>query len=81
MPRHKGLPVAGYRSQSDNAVECVNWNKKVEETVLRMIDVYAKDKAIDQRWLAIGRSHIEIGFMAINRSIFRPERIKLEGDA
>jgi hypothetical protein len=35
---------------------------------------------VDQRWLAIGRTHIEQGFMAINRSIFRPERVKLACD-
>jgi hypothetical protein len=30
---------------------------------------------IDQRWLAIAQTHIEQGFMALNRSIFQPGRV------
>lgn len=36
--------------------------------------------AYDQRWLAIARSHFEQGFMALNRSVFQPTRIKLSED-
>ncbi len=32
---------------------------------------------IDQRWLAIGRAHLEQAFMAINRAIFKPGRVEL----
>jgi hypothetical protein len=60
----------------------VNENKKMEEQVLRQIDMLAGDKhlAVDQRWLAIGRTAIEQGFMAINRAVFKPGRVKLLGD-
>jgi hypothetical protein len=34
----------------------------------------------DARWIAIARTHIEQGFMALNRAIFKPERVKLETD-
>jgi hypothetical protein len=77
----KGLPVAGYQPQSDVAVELVNENKKLEEGVLRVLDKLAQATDIDKRWLAIGRTHIEQGFMAINRSIFQPQRVKLLGDS
>ena len=33
-----------------------------------------------KRWLAIGRTHIEQGFMAINRAIFRPDRVEIPGE-
>jgi hypothetical protein len=36
---------------------------------------------VDQRWLAIGRTHIEEAFMAINRAVFQPQRVKLPEDA
>lgn len=78
---HKPLPVEGYRPQSETNVELVNLNKKLEETLLRALDKFQTDSAVDKRWLAIGRTHIEQGFMAINRSIFQPARVKLEGDA
>lgn len=81
MPEtHEGLPVHGYQAQSQSNVDLVNNNKQIEETVLRTLDVLKLSPGIDQRWLAIGRTHIEEGFMAINRSIFKPERIKLPKD-
>ena len=87
MTTHVGLPVAGYQPQSSGKVRLVNENKELEEMVLRRLDslkvttaVDGQDVAIDQRWLAIGRTHIEEAFMAINRAIFRPSRVKLPGD-
>jgi hypothetical protein len=76
----KGLPVKGYRPQSEVAVEVVNANKQLEENILRVLDRMAEATDIDKRWLAVGRTHIEQGFMAINRAVFKPERVKLEGE-
>lgn len=77
--QHAGLPVAGDRPQSAEAVALVNANKVGEEHLLRQMDVL-KTKDVDQRWLAIARTHIEEGFMALNRAIFKPERVKLPED-
>ncbi|XUM21050.1 DUF7681 family protein [Bradyrhizobium oligotrophicum S58] len=79
---HEGLPVAGYKPQNADAVHEVNENKKLEEQVLRQIDTLEKDDhlKVDQRWLAIGRTAIEQGFMAINRAVFKPGRVALPGD-
>ena len=44
-----------------------------------MDELKGKDE-IDQRWLAIARTHIEQGFMALNRAIFRPQRVELDED-
>ena len=30
---------------------------------------------VDQRWAAVARTHLEQGFMAMNRAVFRPGRI------
>lgn len=80
MTAHQSLPVSGYRPQGSEAVTLVNANKAAEERVLRLLDALRVDPSVDQRWLAIGRSQIEQGFMAVNRSIFQPARIALEGD-
>jgi len=77
---HQGLPVAGYRSQSDINVTLVNHNKEAEERVLRILDDLGRVAEVDKRWLAIGRTAIENGFMAVNRSIFKPGRVALPGD-
>lgn len=74
-----GLPVAGYQPQTGTAVDLVNRNKRIEEEVLRILDELATSK-VDQRWLAIGRTAIENGFMAVNRSIFKPARVALPGN-
>lgn len=79
-PQHDPLPVAGYKAQSSDTVDDVNHNKAIEERLLRQLDRYADDPAIDKRWLAIGRTHIEQGFMAVNRAIFQPARIDLPED-
>jgi hypothetical protein len=90
--KHEGLPVAGYKPQNNIAVDLVNQNKRLEENVLRVLDDLATMKGpaasnakpseltVDQRWLAIGRTAIEQGFMAVNRAVFQPGRVKLPGD-
>ena len=78
MTDHKPMPVAGYNAQNNENVHLVNQNKRAEEHILRLLDMYAANPEVDARWLAIARTHIEQGFMAMNRAIFKPERVKLD---
>jgi hypothetical protein len=71
----KPLPVKGYTPQSDEKIALVDGNKMQEEQILRVMDLYAERPDIDKRWLAIARTHLEIGFMALNRSVFQPQRL------
>jgi hypothetical protein len=83
MADHTGLPVAGYRPQSAEAVDLVNHFKQAEERLLRDLDAMAdsaQPTRFDGRWLAIGRTKLEEAFMAINRSVFQPGRVRLPGD-
>lgn len=75
-----GLPVAGYQPQSRDTVAAVNVNKQREERLLRVLDACVGDANIDQRWLAVARTHFETGFMALNRAVFRPARVTLPED-
>lgn len=79
-PKHEGLPVAGYKPQSAQSVDLVNSMKVTEEIVLRCLDDLAAMPDVDKRWLSIGRTQIEQGFMAVNRSIFKPGRVQLTDD-
>jgi hypothetical protein len=79
-PDNTGLPVEGYKPQSDSNVALVNRNKQIEERVLRVLDELREVTGIDQRWLAAGRTDIEKGFMAVNRAVFQPSRAKIEGE-
>lgn len=65
----------------------VNEHKEMEERLLRRIDWLRRDYGgdtatpdIDYRWLAIAQTHLEQAFMALNRAVFCPERIKLPED-
>lgn len=75
-----GLPVPGYRPQTDRAVQIVTGFKQDEEVLLRAMDRMKDDPAFDQRWLATARTQIEQGFMALNRAVFRPGRARLPED-
>lgn len=80
MTEHTGLPVAGYKPQTQSKIVAVNKNKLFEEELLRLMDEMKDDPEVDQRWLAIARTDIEKGFMALNRSIFKPGRVRLPID-
>lgn len=69
------LPVLGYTEQSQTNVDLANENKVLEEQVLQRLDYLSELPEIDKRWLAIGRTSLEQAFMAINRSVFKPQRI------
>lgn len=75
MTDHQPMPVAGYTAQSDDIIKTVNENKQLEETVLKQLDALKARTDVDQRWLAIGRTHVEQAFMAINRALFKPQRL------
>ena len=78
---HQGLPLPGYQPQTPEAVARVRIMKLAEERVLRALDELAAIQgAADPRWFAIGRTQIEQGFMAVNRAILKPCRVKLPED-
>lgn len=71
--------VLGHRSQPPAAIQTVNAVKEIEEHVLRLLDEIGEDGelAAAKRWLAIGRTQIEQGFMAIHRAVGKPARISI----
>lgn len=71
--------VLGERRPAPIAVQTVNAVKELEEHVLRLLEEIGEDGelAADKRWLATGRTQIELGFMAVNRSVFKPERVTI----
>lgn len=81
MTEHNGLPVAGYKPQSEDKVAFVNANKALEERVLRQLDAMKANPAFDQRMVAIAYTGIQEAFMWANRAVFQPGRVKLPEDA
>ena len=73
---HEPPPIKGYQPISDERLSLVNENKVAEANLLAMLDQMSSRVDLDTRWLNIARTHIEQGFMALNRSILRPQRVK-----
>lgn len=80
MTQHSGLPVAGYKPQSDEKVALVNENKVLEERVLRQLDSMRNNIAYNQRMVAIAYTGIQEAFMWANRAVFQPGRVTLPED-
>lgn len=90
MPDNTPLPVAGHTPQSDAKVALVNEFKADEERLLRQIDRMHDEvnqigesgwqSRYDEYWLMEARRHLQVGFMALNRAVFQPQRIKLPED-
>lgn len=80
MTDHPAPLVHGYKPISQLKLDTVNKNKIVEEQSLRLLDSLGNIPDVDKRWLAIGRTHLEQAWMAINRSIFKPDRAQLPND-
>ena len=77
MSMREGLPVAGYKPQSDDRIEIVNGNMINEERLLRQIEAQIKQGYADPRWAAIAKTQLEQAYMAWNRAIFQPARVEL----
>jgi hypothetical protein len=80
MSMTRGLPVHGYTDQPQDKIDLVNQNKETEEKLLRQIDQLQAQAAGDQRWLAIAKTDMQRAFMSLNRAIFHPQRVRLDGD-
>jgi hypothetical protein len=80
MTDHKPLPVHGYTAQNQAIIDVVNLGKELEERVLRYLEVIGTFSVTDQRALALGKTHIQTGFMWAFRSAFNPQRAKLPED-
>lgn len=70
--------LPGYKTLSSQQLATMKDNKLLEEIVLRQVDAHLRSSSeeIDQRWVAIARTHIQEGFMALSRSIAQPDRIR-----
>jgi len=70
-PKPTSQGVRGYRNLTDAEVEWVNSIKMLEELVAeRWGDVARRE--VNQRWMAVARTHFQEGFTALIRAITQP---------
>ena len=64
--------IKGYRDLSQEEIDLMNEVKALAEKCDQLTVKIGNTKGIDMRWLSIGITDLQKGFMAVVRSIARP---------
>jgi hypothetical protein len=65
--------IKGYRDLTRDEIDAMNTIKALAEQVGEFVENMAQSPGDeDQRWVAIGRTHLQQGFMALTRAIAKP---------
>lgn len=86
--------ISGYRELTQKEIDlmneakqlearCLELHERIRETVLEgqiigSPEAYRTDESNARRWHAIARTDIETGFMALVRSIAKPQPVELD---
>jgi hypothetical protein len=65
--------IKGYRDLSQAELDLINWVKDAAEDVGKLCEEIRAHEGVDQRWVSIGVTHLQQGFMAVIRGIAKPE--------
>lgn len=65
--------IKGYRDLSQEEIDRMNAIKNIGETLGEVIKSVSETPDIDQRWVAIAKTDLQKGIMALVRAIARPE--------
>lgn len=66
--------IKGYRELNEAEISAMNEIKAKAEEVAVLLDSIANRPVVslDGRWLSIGRTHLQQGFMALTRAVAQP---------
>ncbi len=66
--------IKGYRELSQEEIDVMNEIKTKGAEVGALVEKLAgMGAAVDGRWVSIGKTHLQQGFMALTRSVAKPE--------
>ena len=66
------MKITGYRELTKNEIDTINSIKETAEEVGAIIESMAVRDGIDQRWVAIAKTDLQKGFMALVRAVAQP---------
>lgn len=69
---HDPLSIKGYRALSPAEIELINKIKEAGALVGQLVSDLKRFPELDQRWLAMGQTDLQKGFMALARAVARP---------
>jgi len=64
--------IRGYRDLSQEEISSMNTIKDMAENIRVELEALESLPDVDKRWLAIGKTNLQQGFMAVIRSIAKP---------
>ena len=64
--------IVGYRTLTKDETELINELKTQGNALGTAIDAMSQIDSVDQRWLSIGRTHMQQGLMALVRAVAKP---------
>lgn len=65
--------IKGYRELTALDIERMNWVKVQGGDLGKLIDLLESIPEVDKRWLAIGRTQLQQGLMALTRAVAKPD--------
>ena len=68
--------IKGYKELSPEQIDLMNKIKEKGAEVGALVDELKDlrvNSALDQRWVSIGATHLQEGFMALTRSVAKPD--------
>jgi hypothetical protein len=64
--------IRGYRDLSEAEIALMNEGKELAVKVGEFIERLSTADGLDQRWVNIGKTHLQQGFMAAIRAVAQP---------
>lgn len=65
--------IKGYRDLNESEISAMNEIKEKAAEVGDLVERLANNGGLDQRWVNIGKADLQKGFMALTRSVAKPE--------
>jgi hypothetical protein len=65
-------PVIGYRELTKAEIDMMNVIKAYGVEIGALVEKMAMEGTIDTRWVAIARTQLQQGFMALTRAVAQP---------
>lgn len=66
-------PISGYRGLTEEELANINAIKAHSKVIGELVEELRKNETLDQRWVAIGATDLQKGFMSLTRAIAQPE--------
>jgi len=64
--------IKGYRDLSQEEIDLMNEAKELSSKVGELVDKIFAEESTDKRWVSVGKTDLQKGFMSLIRGIAQP---------